>query len=390
MSSITVENVFSKKFVTVNENDPLSKCLDLFKKEMPPVIAVLDEKGKYAGVISRRWVIRSRLDPSTTKVKSLMRPASKVSKEVSLSKTARLMIESGVRQLPVFEKNRLVGFVTDEDIIHGAVTQEWGKTTIEKIMTKTPHVIEANRSVGAVLSLFREHGVSHVPVVDRGKLTGIISIQDIIEQIFQPRQKQTLGEIVGEKVPVLSIPAKGIMAQPVITVASDASLREAAEKMHKQGVSCLVVMSKERLAGIVTKLDFLEPISQLETVAPKLTVQFGVKGVAINPDQQGFMMDEFEAFARKYTDALKLGTLFVYMKTHGTNHKGVPLLHCRLQLRTVKGSFFSSSEGFGVESTFRVALDRLDKRLLRSKELSYNPKYARDFLRKVGMPQEEL
>jgi CBS domain-containing protein len=390
MSSIRVENVFSKKFVTVNENDPLSKCLDLFKKEMPPVIAVLDEKGKYAGVISRRWVIRSRLDPSTTKVKSLMRPASKLSKEVTLSKAARLMIESGVRQLPVFEKNRLVGFVTDEDIIHGAVTQEWGNTAIEKIMTKAPQVIEANRSVGAVLSLFREHGVSHVPVVDQGKLMGIISIQDIIEQIFQPRQKQTLGEIVGEKVPVLSIPAKGIMAQPVITVASDASLREAAEKMHKQDVSCLVVMSKERLAGIVTKLDFLEPISQLETVAPKLTVQFGVKGIAINPDQQGFMMDEFEAFARKYTDALKLGTLFVYMKTHGTNHKGVPLLHCRLQLRTVKGSFFSSSEGFGVESTFRVALDRLDKRLLRSKELSYNPKYARDFLRKVGMPQEEL
>jgi predicted transcriptional regulator len=390
MSSIPVENVFSRNFATVNENDPLSKCLELFKREMPPVIAVLDEKGRYAGVISRRWVIRSRLDPSTTKVKSLMRPASKVSKEVTLSKAARLMIESGVRQLPVFEKNRLVGFVTDEDIIHGAVTQEWGNTTIEKIMTKAPQVIESNRSVGAVLSLFREHGVSHVPVVDQGKLTGIISIQDIIEKIFQPRQKQTLGEIVGKKVPVLSIPAKGIMAQPVITVASDASLREAAEKMHKQDVSCLVVMSKERLAGIVTKLDFLEPISQLETVAQKLTVQFGVKGVAINPDQQGFMMDEFEAFAHKYTDALKLGTLFVYMKTHGTNHKGVPLLHCRLQLRTVKGAFFSSSEGFGVESTFRVALERLDKRLLRSKELSYNPKYARDFLRKVGMPQEEL
>ncbi len=390
MSSNLVGNVFSKSFSTVNQNDPLSKCLELFKREMPPVIAVLDEKGKYAGVISRRWMIRSRLDPATTKVKSLMRPAPKVSKEFSLSRAARLMIQSGVRQLPVFEKNKLVGFVTDEDIIHGAVTQEWGNTAVEKIMTKAPQVIEANRSVGAVLSLFREHGISHVPVVDEGKLAGIISIQDIIEQIFQPRQRQTLGEIVGKKVPVLSVPAKGIMTRPVITVMSDASLREAAEKMHMQDVSCLVVLSKERMAGIVTKLDFLEPISQLETVEQKLTVQFGVKGISINPDQQGFMMNEFEAFARKYKDSLKLGTLFVYMKTHGTNHKGVPLIHCRLQLRTVRGSFFSSSEGFGVESTFRVALDRLDKRLLRSKELSYNPKYARDFLRKVGMPQEEL
>jgi CBS domain-containing protein len=390
VSAIPVKNVFTKSFSTVHENDMVSACLELFKKEMPPVIAVLDAKKKYVGVISRRWIIRSRVDPASTKVKSLMRPAPKVGLDFSLSKAARLMIEGGVRQLPVFEKNQLVGFVTDEDIIHGAVTQEWGCTRVESIMTKAPQVIEANRSVGAVLSLFREHGVSHVPVMDQGKVTGIISIHDVIEQIFQPRQRQTLGEIVGEKVPVLSIPAKGIMAQPVITVEPDASLREASEKMHKQDISCLVVLSKERLVGIVTKLDFLEPISQLELADRKLTVQFGVKGVKINPDQRGFMMDEFEAFARKYSDALKLGTLFVYMKTHGTNHKGVPLLHCRLQLRTVKGTFFSSSEGFGVESTFRVALDRLDKRLLRSKELSYNPKYARDFLRKVGMPQEEL
>jgi len=390
LNSISVKDVFKKGFSTVNQNDSVSKCLELFKREMPPVVAVLNDKGKYAGVISRRWVIRSRLDPATTKVKTLMRPAPKVSPNSSLSKAAKLMIESGVRQLPVFEKNKLLGFITDEDVIHGAVTQEWSNTTIDKIMTKAPQVIEANRSVGAVLSLFREHGVSHVPVTDKGKLVGIISIHDIIEQVFQPRQRQTLGEIVGEKVPVLSIPAKGIMAHPVITVTPETTVKEAAKKMHDHDISCLVVLSKERLVGIITKLDFLEPISQMEIPERKLTIQFGVKGVTINPDQQGFMMDEFESFARKYKEALKSGALFVYIKTHGTDHKGVPLIHCRLQLRTANGSFFSSSEGFGLEPTFRVSLDRLDKRLLRSKELAYNPKYARAFLRKIGMPQEEL
>jgi predicted transcriptional regulator len=390
MSSIPVKNVFTKGFSAVNVNDSVSKCLELFKREMPPVVAVLDGKGKYAGVISRRWVIRSRLDPAATKVKTLMRSASKVSPDFSLSKVAKLMIESGVRQLPVFEKNKLLGFVTDENIIHGAVTQEWGNAAVEKIMTKAPQVIDADRSVGAVLSLFREQGVSHVPVMDEGKLVGIISIHDVIEQVFQPRQRQTLGEIVGEKVPVLSIPAKGIMAHPVLTVQPGTSLKEAEKKMHDHDVSCLVVLSKERLVGIVTKLDFLEPISQMEVPERKLAVQFGVKGTAINPDQQGFMMDEFNSFARKYEDVLGSGTLFVYMKTHGANHRGVPLIHCRLQLRTVKRSFFSSGEGFGVEPTFRVALDRLDKRLLRSKELAYNPKYARDYLRKIGIQEGEF
>ena len=387
MSVIPVSSVFTQGFSAVNENDSVSKCLEFFKKEKPPVLAVLDDKGKYVGVISRRWVVRMRLDPAAAKVKSLMRSVPRVAPDVSLSKAARLMIESGVRQLPVFEKAKLLGFVTDEDIIHGAVTQEWGNVVVEKIMTRVPQVIDANRSVGAVLSLFREHGVSHVPVMDEGKLVGIVSIQDVIEQVFQPRQRQTLGEIVGEKVPVLSIPAKGIMAKPVVTVQFDTSLKDAEKAMHARDVSCLVVLSGGRLIGIVTKLDFLEPISQLEAAERKLAVQFGVKGIAVNPDQQGYMMDEFESFARKYSDALDSGTLFVYIKTHGTNHRGVPLIHCRLQLRTVHGSFFSSGEGFGVEPTFRVALDRLDKRLLRSKELASNPKYARDYLRKIGIQE---
>jgi CBS domain-containing protein len=387
MSVIPVRSVFVQGFSSVNENDSVSQCLEFFKREKPPVLAVLDDKGKYVGVISRRWVVRVRLDPAAAKVKSLMRSAPRVSPEVSLSKAARLMIESGVRQLPVFEKAKLLGFVTDEDIIHGAVTQEWGNVAVEKIMTRAPQVIDANRSVGAVLSLFREHGVSHVPVMDEGKLVGIVSIQDVIEKVFQPRQRQTLGETVGEKVPVLSIPAKGIMAKPVVTVQFDTSLKDAEKVMHDRDVSCLVVLSGGRLIGIVTKLDFLEPISQLEAAERKLAVQFGVKGIAINPDQQGYMMDEFESFARKYSDALDSGTLFVYIKTHGTNHRGVPLIHCRLQLRTANGSFFSSGEGFGVEPTFRVALDRLDKRLLRSKELASNPKYAQDYLRKIGIQE---
>jgi len=390
INSISVKDIFSKGFATVYENHTLSRCWELFKKEMPPVLAVLDDKGKYVGVIARRWVIRSRLDPATTKVKTLMRPAPKVSLEFSLSKAAKLMIESGVRQLPVFERKKLLGFVTDENIIHGAVTQEWGNTAIEKIMTKAPHTIEANRSVGAVLSLFREQGISHVPVTDDGKLAGIISIQDVLEHVFQPPRRQTTGEIVGEKVPLISVSAKGIMTKPLITVSPETSLREAEKKMHDFDISCLVVTAKEKLVGIATKLDFLEPISQMEPSKRKLEIQFGVKGIAINPDQQGFIMDEFSSFARKYQDALESGTLFIYIKTHGASHKGIPLIHCRLQLKTVKGSFFSSGEGWGVESTFRVALDRLDRRLLRSKELSYNPTYARAYLRKMGIPEEEL
>jgi CBS domain-containing protein len=390
-TQIFAKDVYSKDYNAVLENDTLSRCLEAFEKGKPPVLAVLDEKGKYLGMISRRTILRSRLDPTTTKVKSLMKTAPPVTFDCSVGKMAKLMIESESRQLPVFEKNKIVGFVTDEDIIHGAVLGEWGKTPIEKIMTKAPYTIESNRSVGAVLSLMRERGISHVPITGEGKLVGIITIQDILENIYWPQRRQTTGDIVGEKIETLSVPAKGIMARPAITVETTTNLRVAEKLMHERDVSCLAVVTNERLVGIVTKLDFLEPLSQLEVAEKKLSVQFGVKGVDITPDQQGFMMDEFDSFAHKYQDAFQLGTLFAYVKSQGnTSLRGTPLVHCRLQFRTVKGTFFAASEGWGVEPTFRVALDRLERRLLRSKELlTYNPKYAKDYMRKIGLPQEE-
>ncbi len=389
--SVFAEDVCSKGFSGVKENDTLSRCLEAFGKGMPPVLAVLNDKGKYEGMITRRAILRSRLDPTTTKVRTLMKVAPPVAPDFSMGKIAKLMIESGLRQLPVFEKNKLAGFVTDEDVIHAAVMQEWGGTKIETIMTRAPHTIETTRSVGAVLSLMREYGISHVPIMDAGKLVGIISIQDVLENIYWPQRRQTTGDIVGEKIETLSVPAKGIMSRPVITVEPQTSLRDAEKLMHDRDVSCLAVASGERLVGVVTKLDFLEPISQLETVERKLSVQFGVKEVDITPEQQAFMMDEFDSFTRKYQDAFQLGTLFVYMKSHGnTSLRGTPMIHCRLQFRTVRGTFYSASEGWGVEPTFRVALERLDRRLLRSKELlAYNPRYARDYLRKIGLPQEE-
>ena len=390
MVSSIVKDVFSTKFKSVSKDDPLSACLSILNEESTPVLVVLNSKGKYAGVIAHRWIVRSRYHPATTKVESLMRSAPTVSLEDSLGNVARLMITSGISQLPVFSGEKLAGIVTDDAVIQRAVVGKWGNTKVEDVMTKKPFLVEEDESVGAVLSLFREHGISHVPVVRDGSLVGIVSIKDIITGIFQPRQHQTVGDIAGEKVPVLSISAKGIMTKPVITVLPENNLKDAVEKMQKFNISSLVVISKGRPAGILTKRDLLEPLAEMEMPKQRITVEFSVKGVEVSGIQRGFIMGDFEIFSRKYQKILEEGTLFVYMKTHGTNFKGEQLLHCRLHFRTRRGSFFSSSEGYGVEATFRTALGRLEKQLLRSQELSHEPEYAKKYLRRIEFPSTEL
>jgi CBS domain-containing protein len=390
MVSSIVQDVFSSKFKSVSQEDTLSACLSLFKEESTPVLVVLNRKGKYVGAIAHRWIGRSRYDPATTKVESLMRSAPTVSLQDSLSKVAKLMITSGISQLPVFSGEKLSGIVTDEAVIQGALIGKWGSTKVEEIMTKKPLLVEEDESVGAVLSLFREHGISHVPVVRDGSLVGMVSIQNIIASIFQPKQRQTVGDTAGEKAPVLSIPAKGIMTKPVITVLPETTLKDAAEKMQKFNISSLVVVRKGRAAGILTKRDLLEPLAEMEMPKQRINVQFSVKGVEVSDIQRGIIMNDFEAFSRRYQKMMQEGTLFVYMKTHGTNYKGQQLVHCRLQFRTRKGSFFSSSEGYGVEATFRTALDRLEKQILRSQELAHEPEYAKKYLRRIEFPSTEL
>jgi predicted transcriptional regulator len=385
-----VKDVFSTKFKSVNQNDTLSVCLSLLKEESTPVLVVLNSRGKYVGVIAHRWIARSRYDPSTTKVETLMRSAPTVAPEDSLSKVAKLMITSGISQLPVFSGDKLAGIVTDDAVIQGAVIGKWGNNKVEEVMTKKPFLVEEDESVGAVLSLFREHGISHVPVVRDGTLVGIVSIQNIITSIFQPRQRQTVGDIAGEKAPVLSIQAKGIMTKPVITVLPETTLKDAVDKMQKFDITSLIVVSKGRPAGILTKRDLLEPLAEMEMPKQRITVQFSVKGVEIGDIQRGVIMEDFESFARRYQKTIQAGALFVYMKTHRTTYKGQQLIHCRLKFRTRKSSFFSSSEGYGVEATFHTALVRLERQLLRSQELAHEPEYAKKYLRRMEFPSTEL
>lgn len=379
-----VKDVFSKGFVSVSEDDSLSKCLSLFTEKKSPTLAVLDNEGKYVGVLAQRWIVRAWLDPSTTKAKTLTRAAPQVVLNDSLGEVARLMIESGIRQLPVCSEEELLGFIIDEDVIHGVVLKKWGDTHTEEIMTKKPLVVEEDDSIGSVISLFRDQDISHVPVVSYGRLVGIVCLHDIIEKIYQPRQRQTRGERIGERISVIGAPVKHIMSSPVITILPTNTLRMAAEKMHRFDISSLVVVRKGRPIGIVTKQDFLEPIVQMERVEQKLTVQFSVKDdVEIDGIQRGLILNDFDSFTRRFEGTLESGMLFVYMKTHGTNYESRQLIHCRLQLRTVKGSFFTSSEGWNVVETFRIALDRLEKQILRSQEFESVPEFATTYLRHI-------
>lgn len=101
---------------------------------------------------------------------------------------AHAMREKHVGYLVVAEHVRVVGVLTDRDIVVAVLAQEVDARALKvgDVMTREPLLIEEEQSIEAVLCHMREAGVRRVPVVDRsGALSGVLSIDDVLERIAE-------------------------------------------------------------------------------------------------------------------------------------------------------------------------------------------------------------
>ncbi len=134
-----------------------------------------------------------------------------VSADLSVTDAARLMVENRVGALPVLAGEELIGLVTEGDLIMRDVKVEFPTylhlldgfimyppatarfeselkkavgATVEDVMSTDPVTVEANTSVSDVATLMVDRDVSRVPVLEGGKLVGIISKSDIVRSLI--------------------------------------------------------------------------------------------------------------------------------------------------------------------------------------------------------------
>lgn len=119
-------------------------------------------------------------------------------RETTLREAARLMREGDIGSLPVTEDKKLVGIVTDRDIVVRAVAE--GKDTETKIgdvMTTEIFSVKADDFVFEAIRLMGDRQVRRVPVTDEtGELIGIIAMADVALETEDEREiAETLEEI---------------------------------------------------------------------------------------------------------------------------------------------------------------------------------------------------
>jgi CBS domain-containing protein len=96
-----------------------------------------------------------------------------------------LMAERRIGAVPVVEKGKLVGIFTERDVVTRIVKagRDADKTPLAKVMTPDPETLTPDDTVREALDLMQEGHFRHLPVVDRGRLIGIVSIRDLYQSV---------------------------------------------------------------------------------------------------------------------------------------------------------------------------------------------------------------
>lgn len=108
-------------------------------------------------------------------------PVKSVALDTPLSEIALLLADARIAGAPVTDsEGRVLGIISEPDILNALLANQPLDTTARELMTSPVHTVNEFETTDEVMTLFRKHGIHHLPVVREEQLLGIITPADII------------------------------------------------------------------------------------------------------------------------------------------------------------------------------------------------------------------
>jgi CBS domain-containing protein len=108
----------------------------------------------------------------------------------------RLMADRNIGCVLVMDGARLLGILSERDYTRKVVLQGRSSkiTTVQEIMTREVICVTPQHGVEQALRLITENRVRHLPVIERGQVTGLISIGDLVKWVIHA-QRSALSQL---------------------------------------------------------------------------------------------------------------------------------------------------------------------------------------------------
>ncbi len=105
-----------------------------------------------------------------------------VGPEETIQQAASVLSRLGIGALPVLQDGNLVGIISERDIAYSVGVKGVRTSTrqVQELMTPDPATCSPDEAVDDVLERMTQRGVRHFPVMEHGRLAGIVSIRDLV------------------------------------------------------------------------------------------------------------------------------------------------------------------------------------------------------------------
>jgi acetoin utilization protein AcuB len=125
---------------------------------------------------------------------------------------------------------------------------------IRDFMTKNPITVDSETLVLDAQKIMKENNIRRLPIVDKGKLVGIITKHDLLEAAPSPATSLSIHELNSL---LAKMKVKEIMKKNPVTVSPDTTFEEALRIGQEKKVGSFPVIDKGKLVGIATESDIV-------------------------------------------------------------------------------------------------------------------------------------
>ena len=260
LASPTVAEIMTTEPVAISAGAPVARALAAMRTRHIHELPVVDD-GRLRGVVTLEEIARHVHLPLDAKVRHLLVLPPTVRPTSRWDEAAELMLASGLRELPVIDRQRrLVGVISRTDLVRflPRITR-FMDARPEEVASPLSGTAQEDAPIGPVVPSLRES--PPLAVVDRrGRLVGSLGTSDLAEAYWRPKQggKSDRPREVEGRGRVDRVEVRSFMNAPAVSCAPNQPIVEAAEQMARASVSSVFVVDDGVPVAVLTQEDLLE------------------------------------------------------------------------------------------------------------------------------------
>ncbi|MHA1713479.1 MAG: CBS domain-containing protein [Candidatus Ranarchaeia archaeon] len=263
--------MYVKELITQKNHAPIDKdrlvtdAMKFMKKYRVSRLPVT-ENGKLVGIITEAD-IADRLGSSkqggrmasSVRISSVMSTKPRtIPAETTVTEAAKILLDNDISGLPVLEGEKILGLITKRDLIR--LCERVEDILVSDVMTRDPKITSTMSRLVKVQDQMRKNRISSMPVIEDGKVVGLITRWQIARAFLQLREDAISGKYIDNRIRELLVEEFMIKNPPTLTATdtvADASLILQKKYLH----SVPILDSYQHLTGIISRTDLVKLVA---------------------------------------------------------------------------------------------------------------------------------